>query len=249
MQALITGASSGIGKEIAIYLNELGYDLILVARDKEKLIELSGQLNKAEVYVSDLKEKENVLKLYEDFKDRNIDLLVNNAGFGLFGYTTETALDKELDMINLNICAVHILTKLFLKDMIKRNNGCILNVASSAGFLPGPYLNTYYATKNYVTKFTMAIYEELKHQNSKVRISALCPGPVDTNFNTVAGGSFRTKSLTSKYVARYGIDKTLKGKLIIIPSIKMKLGNFFSRFLPYKLQLKIVYNIQKNKSI
>ena len=151
-------------------------------------------------------------------------------------------------MINVNIVSLHILSKLFLKDMVKRNRGKILNVASSAGFFAGPYLSTYYATKNYVLKLTMAISEELKRQNSKVTVSALCPGPVDTGFNKVAGGHFNTSSLTSKYVARVAIDNTLKGKLIIVPSLKMKLGVFFSRFLPYKLQLKILYRIQKGKT-
>ena len=120
-------------------------------------------------------------------------------------------------------------------------------MASSAGFLVGPYLSTYYASKNYVLKLTMAISEELSRKKSKVKISALCPGPVDTNFNKVAGGHFNTSSLTSEYVAKYGVDKTLKGKMIIIPGLKIKLGVFFARFLPYRVLLKIMYNIQYNK--
>ena len=150
-------------------------------------------------------------------------------------------------MIDVNIKALHILTKLFLRDMVEYNKGKILNVASSAGFFAGPYLNTYYATKNYVLKLTMAINEELRIKKSNVTISALCPGPVNTNFNSVAGGGFNTRSLSSEYVAKYGIDKTLKGKMIIIPGTMMKLGIFFSRFLPYRLQLKILYKIQRKK--
>ena len=169
--------------------------------------------------------------------------------FGLFGFFNETDIEKELEMIDVNIKAVHLLTKLFLKDMIKNNQGKILNVASIAGFYSGPYLSTYYATKNYVLKLTMAISEELKRLNSSVTISCLCPGPVETNFNKVAGGSFKTGSLKSTYVAKYGIDKTLKGKLIIIPGITMKLGLFASRFIPYKLQLKIFYYIQRGKAL
>lgn len=248
MKALITGASSGIGKDIARYLNKLGYELYLVARDEDKLKELSKELKNVKYYIYDLSKEENVYKLYDEVKNENIDFLINNAGFGLFGFFDKTDLKKELEMINVNIKQVHILTKLFLKDMVKKDHGRILNVASSAGFYAGPYLNTYYATKNYVLKLTMGIYEELKQMNSNVKISALCPGPVNTNFNNVAGGSFNTKGLSSEYVARYGVDKALKNKLIIIPGFYMKLAIFSSRFLPYKLQLKIIYKIQQNKN-
>lgn len=248
MLALITGASSGIGKEMSIYLSELGYDLILVARRKGKLEETKSLCKtNIEIIELDLSIEKNVYKLYEKTIDKNIDILINNAGFGLFGHFTETDLDTELKMIDLNIKCVHILTKLFLKDFVKRNYGHILNVASSAGFMSGPKLSTYYSTKNYVLKQTMAIYEELKHMNSYVKISALCPGPVETNFNNVAGGSFNTKSVTSEYVAKYAIDKMLKGKLIIIPTIKMKLAIFMTRLIPTKLLLRINYHIQNVK--
>ena len=247
MKALVTGASSGIGKDIAIYLDSLGYDLVLVARSEDKLKEICKNLKSAEYYICDLGKREECFALYEKYKNADIDFLVNNAGYGLFGYFDETDMQKELDMIDLNVTAVHILTKLFLIDFVKNDRGYILNVASSAGFLAVPYLSTYYATKNYVLKLTMAINEELRKRKSNVSVSVLCPGPVETNFNNVAGGHFNTKSLTSKYVAKYAIDKTLKKKMIIIPSLKIKLGVFFSRFLPYRLLLKIVYRIQVNK--
>ena len=248
MKALVTGASSGIGKDIAIYLSKLGYDLILVSRDINKLKETAEEIKTNVVlYPADLSRKENCFKLYDKFKNEDIDILVNNAGFGLFGNTWELDIDKELKMIDLNIVAVHILTKLFLKDMVEKDKGYILNVASSAGFLAGPILNTYYATKNYVTKWTMGIYEELRKVKSNVHVSCLCPGPVNTNFNKVAGGSFNMKALDSKYVARYGIDKMLKRKLIIVPGITVKLGLFFNRFISNRMSLKIVYRIQKKK--
>lgn len=248
MKALVTGASSGIGRDIAIYLGSLGYDLILVSRDENRLKETAKRIKTdVIIYPIDLCGKDNCFKLYDRFKDENIDILVNGAGFGLFGNTWETDINKELKMIDLNITAVHILTKLFLQDMVKKDRGYILNIASSAGFLSGPILNTYYASKNYVAKWTMAIYEELRKVKSNVHISCLCPGPVDTNFNKVAGGSFNTKALSSEYVAQYGIDKMLKNKLLIVPGFTVKLGLFFNRFISNKMSLKIVYNIQSKK--
>ena len=249
MKVLITGASSGIGKDMARYLSKLGHDLILVARRKEVLEDLKKELKtNIDIYVYDLTIEENVYELYEKTKDDNIDFLINNAGFGLFGTFEKTDLDRELKMIDLNIKKYHILTKLFLKDFIKKDHGYILNVCSSAGFMAGPRLSTYYATKNYITKLTMAINEELRQKKSHVQISALCPGPVATEFNDVAKGTFAIKEASSEYVAKYGIDKTLKRKMIIVPTLKMKLALFFNRFLPYRIQLIIAYNIQKRKS-
>jgi len=176
-------------------------------------------------------------------------LLINNAGFGIFGDYENVDLLRELEMIDVNIKAVHILTRMFLKDFTKKNSGRILNVASSAGLLKGgPLLSCYYATKSYVVDFSLAIYEELRRKKSNVKISILCPGPVDTNFNKVAGVSFGLKSLKADYVAKYAIDQMLlNNKLIIVPGFKEKLGVFFSRFLPTKMLLKITYNIQKKK--
>jgi hypothetical protein len=249
MKALITGASSGIGREMAIYLSKLGYDVILVSRDKEKLKKVSEELNtNFKIITKDLANIKDVYSLYNEVKDEKIDILINNAGFGLFGLFTDTDLDREIEMINLNVISYHILTKLFLQDFAKRNEGYILNVCSSAGFMAGPRLNTYYATKNYVTKLTMAINEELRQSKSSVHISALCPGPVDTNFNKVAKGNFGVKGLDASFVAKYAIDKMFKNKMIIVPGLTMKLALFGARFLPYRVQLKMVYNIQKKKT-
>ena len=246
-KVLITGAGSGIGKEMALYFNSLGCSLILVGRDKDKLEEVIKECNDAKYIISDLSSREEVYKLYLKTKDEDIDILVNNAGFGLFGFFNETDLEKELDMIGVNVVAPHILTKLFLKDFIEKDKGHILNVASAAGFTAGPYLNTYYATKNYLLKLTTAIYEELRRQKSNVQISVLCPGPVKTNFNKNAGGDFKMEGLDSKYVAKYAINKMFKGKLIIIPSFKVRAGIFIARFIPHKVLLKIMYNFQRGK--
>ena len=248
MRALITGASSGIGKNMAYVLANKGIDLILVARNKEEMLKIKEnvKVNVLVIELNLLKEK-NVFKLYEMCKDENIDILINNAGFGLFGIFTEADLTRELEMIDLNIKAYHILTKLFLKDFVEKDNGYILNVASSAGYMAGPRLSTYYATKNYVLKLTMAINEELRQSGSNVVVSALCPGPVNTNFNKVAMGEFSIKEASPKYVAEYAINKLFKKKMIIIPTFRIKLGIFLLRILPYRIQLIYCYHIQGKK--
>lgn len=248
MKALVTGASSGIGKHIAYYLASQNIDLILVARSKKEMehIKKSVKVN-VKILTLDLLKEENVYKIYEETKNDNIDILINNAGFGLFGTFAETDLNRELEMIDLNIKAYHILTKLFLCNFIKKDAGYILNVCSSAGFMAGPRLSTYYATKNYITKLTMAINEELRQAGSNVSISALCPGPVNTNFNKVAHGKFSIKEANPAYVAKYAIDKMFKRKMIIVPTLRMKLTLFLTRFAPYRLQLLIAYHIQGKK--
>lgn len=249
MKALITGASSGIGRDIARILSSRGYDLILVARRKDKLERLKNELKTEVTIISmDVSSTFNCTKLYNKVKKEDIDILVNNAGFGLFGEFVSTDLDRELDMIDVNIKAVHTLTKLFLNDFVKKDKGYILNVASSAAFLPGPLMSTYYSTKAYVLRLTSSIAEELRRKNSNVYIGALCPGPVNTEFNNVAGVKFAIKSLESYDVAEYAIKKMFKRKKIIIPGISVKIGTFLTRFIPYELQSRISYNIQKKKS-
>ena len=202
---------------------------------------------KVKIIIADVSNKENCIELHNNLQKENIDLLVNNAGFGIFGNFTETDLEKELNLINTNITAVHILTKLFLKDMVVRNSGKILNVSSIAGSSPGPLMAAYYSSKAYVLRLTESIYEELKKQNSKVTISVLCPGPVATNFNNVANVKFSLKALSSEYVAKYAIDNTLKGKLMIIPGIKIKILRILSKLSPDKLTMKVVYKNQTRK--
>jgi len=199
--------------------------------------------------VTDLSSEQKVKELYVLCRNDDIDILINNAGFGVFGRFTKTDINRELEMLDVNVRAVHILTKLFLKDMKKKNTGYILNVSSSASFGPGPLMASYYASKAYVLRLTEAIYMELKksRQKNNVIISCLCPGPVDTNFNDVAGVSFAVKPLTSEYVAKYAIDKMFKGKLLIIPGFKMKCAKFFGRFISDKMLMQITYNIQRKK--
>ena len=150
-------------------------------------------------------------------------------------------------MIDLNIKAVHILTKLFLRAFKEKNKGSILNVASSAAFSPGPLFSSYYASKAYVVRLTEALYEELRRENSRVYIGALCPGPVDTNFNDRANVAFNLKGLKSYDVADYAIRKMEEGKLIIIPGTLMKISYCFTKITPNKMMLKAAYKIQKKK--
>lgn len=248
MKALVTGASSGIGRDMARYLSFLGYDIIAVARDVDTLNRLKKDLKtNVEIISIDLANEEDCKELYNIVKNKKIDILVNNAGFGDFGEFVDTDLDKELNMINVNIKAVHILTKLFLKDMLKRDGGYILNVASIAGFMPGPLMATYYSTKAYIVRLTQSIYTELKKKKSNVKISVLCPGPVNTNFNKVANVKFNLKGQSSEYVAKYGIDETLKGKLIIIPGVKIKIARLLAKISPEKLSAKVCMKMQKRK--
>lgn len=246
MKALITGASSGMGRDMAKILSQKGYDLILVARDEKKLEEVKKQLKtETKIVVMDVSNEENCKKIYEENKD--IDILINNAGFGDCGHFEETSLDKDIQMIHTNIIAYHILTKLYLKEMIKKDSGKILNVASIAGFMPGPLMTTYYSTKNYVVRFSESIREELRRKKSKVQISILCPGPVDTNFNKVADVEFALKGLSSEYVAKYAINKFFKGKFYIVPGWKIKLARIGAKLAPASFVAKISYNMQKRK--
>lgn len=250
MKALITGASSGIGRDMAIVLSNIGYDLILVARSEDKLNELKKEiLTECIVIATDLSDEQNCFDLYKKTKDENIDILINNAGYGIHGYFKDGSIENDINMINLNVKSVQILTKLFLKDFIKKDSGRILNVSSSAGLtIGGPLFASYYATKAYVSSLTRGIYGELRAIKSNVTISHLCPGPVDTGFNKRAGISkFSSKPLDSRYVAEYAINKMLKGKLTIIPGFKMKVALFFSKFISEKLMLDILMAFQKGK--
>ena len=248
MKILITGASSGIGKDMARILAKKADELILVARDITKLEEVKKELEKetkVEIISMDLSKEENCKEIHNRVK--NVDILINNAGFGECGNFTKTNLDKDLNMIKTNVIAYHILTKLYLTDMKAENKGKILNVASIAGFMPGPVMATYYATKNYVVRLSEAIREELKKEKSKVQISILCPGPVATNFNKVANVKFNLREADSMQVAKYAIKKLEKGKFYIIPGIDVKIAKIGAKLLPTTLISKCAYIAQKRK--
>lgn len=250
VKALITGASSGIGRDMARVLASKGYNLVLVARSEEPLKKLAEELKKVnqietEILSMDLASLENCQEIHK--KVKNVDILINNAGFGDCGNFTKTSLDKEIAMIKTNIIAYHTLMKLYLKDMKARESGKILNVASIAGFMPGPLMSTYYATKAYIVRISESIREELKKEKSKVQISILCPGPVKTNFNKVANVKFHMREANSMKVAQYAIKKMEQGKFYIIPGFDVKLARIGVKLLPVTFISKITYRIQKRK--
>ena len=255
MKALITGASSGIGRDIARVLYRMGYDIIAVARRLDKLEELKNELGDIEIMCADVTKEADLSRITD--RAGEVDVFVNNAGFGIFGDFTETALDNELGMIDTNITAVHVLTKEFVKAFKKRDSGYILNVASLAAFFPGPLFATYYATKAYVLRLSEAVNEELRREGSRVSISVLCPGPVNTEFSDVAGmsfgvGKFRIAKaivLDSRMVAEYTVKKLLKGKTVIVPSALMKTVIFSRRFFSETFLAKMIYKVQNMKFI
>ncbi len=248
MKAVVTGASSGIGKQFCLKLAQMGYDIYAVARRKDRLEELGKEITTGFVpVVMDLSGEDNCKRLYEILKDEKIDVFINNAGFGVYGKFLDTSLERELEMIDLNIRSVHILTKLFAKKFLSDKSGFILNVASSAGYMMGPFLSSYYASKAYVLRLTEAVDEEIRRQCRNVSVSVLCPGPVKTEFDKVADVSSSFGGLSAEYVAKYGLKKMFAGKRVIVPGISMKVMIAFSKLVPGKILSKITYNIQKKK--
>ena len=256
MISLITGASSGIGRDMAFEFADRGYDLILVARSFDRLKEVKNEIikkyDKCNVLIMkcDVSNVESVKNLYNDVRKEfvNIDVLVNNAGFGDCGKFYETDLEKDISMINTNILGLHVLTKLFLRDMVKVNKGYILNIASIAGFMPGPLMATYYSTKAYVVRLTRAIAKELKVVNSKVRIAAFCPGPVNTEFNKNANVIFSLKGQSSSDVAKIGVNGLFKSnKVVYFSSILIRIIACLAKIMPESFMANQAYRTQKRK--
>ena len=247
--AVITGASSGIGMEFAKTFAEMGYELVLTARRRERLELLEKEVNvPCHIIVADLSKKSECYRFCEQLREIKVDVFINNAGFGTCGNFEDTSLDKEISMIHVNVRAMHILFKSILEKMKKQGSGRVLNVASSAGLMPaGPYMATYYATKSYVVSLTKAVACELKQEGSSIYVGALCPGPVDTEFNERADVVFALKGISARRCVRDAVNGMKKGKIIIVPSAKMKLCVAGQRLMPEKLLLKIVAGQQKNK--
>ena len=249
MKVLITGASSGIGREMAQLLADKYDQMVLVGRNQERLTALQQEINASHPTVNvtivslDLTVADNCRQLHALHPD--VDLLINNAGLGDFVAFTATDLDKDLAMINTNVVALHILTKLYLVDMQARNSGQILNVGSIAGFMAGPLMSTYYATKNYVVRLSEGIREELRRAKSALRISVLCPGPVATNFAQTANVQFNFKGVDSAKVAKYAVKHL--HQFYIVPTLKIRLARFVVGLLPSTWVTRLMYKIQAKR--
>ncbi len=247
--ALITGATSGIGLEFAHRLAERGYRLIVTGRRTDRLEQLKNDVNvPVEILPADLSKKKACLALLDKLNDERIDVFINNAGFGLAGSFVETDLDREVSMIKVNDVAMHILFKGILQKMVGQNSGHILNVASSAGLLPGgAYMATYYASKAYVTSLTRAVALELKEAHSNVKVSLLCPGPVDTEFNQNADVVFALKGISPQKCVSAALNGMDKGRTIIVPGRIMALGMALQRIIPIPIVMKLTARQQKKK--
>lgn len=250
---LITGATAGIGYELAKLYAKDENNLILLARDEERLKEVKDELEfyniKVYTIALDLSEDNSCEKVLDFVNKKNlsVDILINNAGMGSFGYLSEIEVEKELKLIDVNIRALTELTKMFLPSMIEHGEGAIMNVASTAAFCAGPKMATYYASKSYVLNFTEALYEELK--GSEIKISCLCPGPVKTNFQEKSGirksEAAKKALMTPKEVAEIAYRDFKKGKLIIIPGFKNKLIIRINKLIPRSFSRKIILMMNK----
>jgi short-subunit dehydrogenase len=255
--ALVTGASTGIGFELAKQLAAKNIDLIIVARDLEKLNALKAVLESQhgiEVYpiAKDLSVAKNAEKLYEEIQEMGLTVthLVNNAGVGLYGNFSDTSLDEELNMIELNVSSLVVLTKLFSKDMLARKKGNIMNVASILSFLPFPYYSVYSATKCFVLAFTETVAAEL--EGTGVVVTALCPGPVDTPFNTdqmlKTNAYSASKPVSAAFVAKQGVDLLLNGKGKKIVGFNTWFISNLPRITPDFIMMKIKKNLASIKN-
>ena len=241
--ALITGASAGLGVEFAKALAERGHRLVLVARRKERLEELAKELGKARAVALDLSKAGAAAKLMADIEKNGetVDMLINNAGFGLIGKFAELDAQRERQMIDLNVATLTDLCRAVAPQMIKRRSGAILNVASTAAFQPGPKMAVYFATKAFVLSLSEALHEELKPH--AIKVSCLCPGPTRTEFGDVAGfggnGLFDRVAMESPAVVKAGLDGLDRNKAVIVPGWMNKLTANSGRFAPRSVVRKI----------
>ena len=247
MLAVVTGASSGIGREIARELSSSGYEVVLVGRNEGELRKTAALLQgPSQIRTMDLTRKEERDSLIEEFA--SADILVNNAGFGIFGEFLENDEESAEKLVETNVIALQHLTCAFLRNMVAKDEGRILNVASIAGFLPGPLMASYYASKAYVVRLSEAIREELRARKSKATISILCPGPVDTSFSERAGVRFALKGMTPGKVASYAVPRFLKGRFYLFPDWRTRAIRPFLHLFPSSLLAKIAMRIQRKKS-
>lgn len=246
---LITGATSGIGRAFAGHYAARGCRLLLAGRDPEKLERLAAELKtECRLLTADLADEAQVRQLAETLRGEPVDVFINNAGFGVTGPFTETDAEKETAMLKVNDLAMHLLFKSILRGMQARGRGTIVNVASSAGLLPGgPYMAAYYASKAYAASLTKAVARELKEAGSNVYVCALCPGPVDTNFNRNADASFSLKGISAEECVKACLAGMARKKTVIVPTARMRAAVFSRRILPEKVMLAVTGRQQKKK--
>ncbi len=244
-RALITGPTAGIGYELARLFAANGFDIVLVARDEDRLKKVAAELQTAHgieamILPKDLASKGAGREVFEALRDKSVSVLVNNAGFGAQGPFAEEKLELSLNMMHLNMDALVEVTHLFLQPMLARRQGRILNVASTAAFQPGPFTNIYYATKAFVFSFSVALAEELA--GTGITVTTLCPGFTRTEFHERAGikRSPSLKMMSAEEVARTGFEGLIKGKGIVIPGAKNRIRSVFARGLPARFTGKIV---------
>ena len=247
--AVITGASSGIGLEFARRLSLEGYPLILIARRRDRLEDLRRELGtECLLLPADLSRHEDLVRLCEDLMGRRIDVFINNAGFGVAGPFMATDLLREVNMIDVNVTAQHVLFKYILHRMEAEGGGYILNVASSAGLFPaGPFMSGYYATKAYMTSLTRGVVEELRQAGSSVYVGCLCPGPVNTEFNDVANVTFALPGISAADCVDYAMKMMARRKVMIVPGRELRAAVFGQRFLPTALTVRITAAQQRKK--
>lgn len=255
--ALITGAASGIGYELACIFAANNYNLVLIDRNELRLLEIAINFKeKFDIFVTtivkDLSISTAPSEIFSELQkaDIEVDILVNNAGFGTYGLFNETSLVSELEMLQVNLVCLTHLTKLFLKEMVKKGKGKILNVASAAAFQPGPLMAVYFATKAYILSFSEAIANEL--EDTGVTVTVLCPGSTISAFHERTGmaGSKLLKGqkmMTSETVAQIGYDALMRGQTIVIPGFVNKILTKIVRFFPRNLVTKVVRRMQENK--
>lgn len=246
LKAVITGASAGIGREIANALSIKGYDIVAVGRNANALSTLASSLNSSvQVETVDLSSADNAKTLFEKHKDA--DVIVNCAGVGVFGEFNFTSLDRELEMIGTNVIALHVLTKLYYAEFVKRGRGNILNVASSAAYFIGPAYSSYYATKAYVHRLTRALSRESERCGYGVKLTLFCPGPVKTQFGKTDGIADGSGAITAELAALKAVNGMLKGKEVVFPDLKTRFLVCISRVVPEKLMSRLVYRQQLKK--
>lgn len=246
--ALITGASGGLGLEFARIFSRAEYNLVLVARSRDKLEAFADAYPDTEMklIVKDLAQPGAAQEVADEVHHSgiHIDVLINNAGFGLFGRFEEISLAKQTEMMHLNMITLTELTHCFLPGMRERNFGRILNVASTAAFQPGPMMTVYFATKAFVLSFSEALAEELSGTN--INVTALCPGPTKTNFGTTASveeTKMFSQAMPADQVAKEGVDGLLKNKRVVITGSKNKAGALAAKFLPRSTTAKVAKSI------